>query len=566
MLKSWDRTSSLVAFGLALVTVSVYSGSVTDPVNVTKLFVLGGFAFAATGSIISNNFFSHFSDRKIGFITCLAFLAASLGVLFASKAPFAQSYYGAYGRNNGFLLYLLLVLVFVASLSIGENQKFKKYLWAMWFAGLVNVLYALWVLAFGDFVGWNNPYGNLLGTLGNPNFIGSFFGMFSGLLMVSILSPTSTLRIRMLALVFLPLLLLGIQQSHAVQGRVLFVFSAAIAIFYYLLARTSKDFLIFAYIFSLIPVSVLALMGTLQTGPLKSFLYKTSVSLRGEYWHAAWQTGMTNPFLGVGFDTFGDWYRRSRRDSAMILPGPETVTNAAHNVYLDMFAFGGFTLFTAYILINVVVLISIFRFTYRYRKFDPVFVSLVVIWFSYQLQSIISINQIGLAIWGWAFGGALVAYEKNAKKKADDKATDSSRLRKRNPRGTQSGIQFGGIFAGLGAVIGLIIAAPPLSADVKWRSAQLSQDAAVYEQTLKPAFMNPMTSMRIDTTVDTFKINGLNDLAHKYALEAIKFNPDSFNAWRNLYVIPTSSKEERNLALANLKRLDPLNEQVSDTK
>jgi hypothetical protein len=149
MSKSWDRTSSLVAFGLALVTVSVYAGSVTDPVNVTKLFVLGGFAFAAAGSIIGKKLFSHFSDRKFGFVACLAFFVASLGVLLASKAPFAQSYYGAYGRNNGFLLYLLLILIFIASLAIGDNQKFKKYLWAMWFAGLVNVLYALWVLGFG---------------------------------------------------------------------------------------------------------------------------------------------------------------------------------------------------------------------------------------------------------------------------------------------------------------------------------------------------------------------------------------------------------------------------------
>jgi hypothetical protein len=566
MLKTWDRTSQIVAFGLALVTVAVYSGSVTDPVNVTKFFLLGGFAFAAIGSITSKNFLSLFSDRKFGFVACLVFLVTSFGVLFASSAPFAQSYYGAYGRNNGFLLYLLLILFFVASLSIGENQKFKKYLWAMWFAGVVNVLYAIWVLAFGDFVGWNNPYGNLLGTLGNPNFIGSFFGMFSGLLMVAVISPTSTLRIRFVALATIPLLLIGIQQSRAVQGRVLFVVSAAIVIFYYLYAKTSRNFLTISYLFSLVPVSVLALMGTLQMGPLKGLLYKTSVSLRGEYWHAAWQTGISNPFLGAGFDSFGDWYRRSRRDSAMILPGPETVTNAAHNVYLDMFAFGGVALFSAYIFINLVVVISIFRFTIRHRTFDPVFVSLVTIWFSYQLQSVISINQVGLAIWGWALGGALIAYEKNARKPVDNSASDNAQPRRRDARGTKSAIQFGGMFAGCGAVIGLIISAPPLNADVKWRSAQLSQDATIYEKTLKPAFMNPMTSMKLDTTVDTFRINGLNDLAHKYALEAIKFNPDSFNAWRNLYVIPTSSIEERNLALANLKRLDPLNEQVSDIK
>jgi O-antigen ligase len=566
MLKTWNRTSSIVAFALAFVTITVYPGSVTDPVNVTKLFVLGGFAFASIGSIFKKKFLSQFSDRKIGFLACIAFLIVSLGVLFASKAPFSQSYYGTYGRNNGFLLYLLLGFIFIASLSIRENSLFKKYLWALWFAGIVNVVYAIWVLVFGDFIGWNNPYGNLLGTLGNPNFIGSFFGMFSGLVMVSILSATSTMRVKVLSLVSLPLLLLGIHQSHAVQGRVLFVVSAVIVFFYYIYSKTTKNHLILIFLFSLVPVSVLALMGTLQIGPFKTLLYKTSVSLRGEYWHAAWQTGISNPILGVGFDSFGDWYRRSRRDSAMILPGPDTVTNAAHNVYLDMFAFGGVTLFIAYLLLNIVVLVSIIRFTVRHRKFDPIFVALVAIWLSYQLQSIISINQIGLAIWGWALGGALIAYEKNATQKVEIKTPNGSASKGRETRGAQSAIQFSGVLAGVGAVLGLIVCAPPLNADAKWRSAQLSQDVKVYEQTLESTFMNPMTSMKFDTTVDTFELNKLSDLAHKYALEAIKFNPDSFNAWRNLYVISSSSSEEKKDALANLKRLDPLNKNIANTK
>jgi hypothetical protein len=546
--------------------VTVFSSSVTDPVNVTKLFVLGGFAFASATSIIQRNFFSQFSDRKFGFVSCLFFLLVSICVLFASEAPLSQSFYGTYGRNSGFLLYFLLILVFIASLSVRENALFKKYLMAMWFAGTLNVLYALWVMTFGDFVGWNNPYGNLLGTFGNPNFIGSFFGMFSGLLMVAIVTSTSTLRIRVISLISIPLVLIGIYQSHAVQGRVLFAVSAVIVFFYYLYGRTSRNSLVALYLLSLVPVSVLAVMGTLQMGPLKAFLYKTSVSLRGEYWHAAWQTGIHNPLFGVGFDSFGDWYRRSRRESAMVLPGPDTVTNAAHNVYLDIFAFGGFALFAAYVLINIAVVVSIIRFTINYRMFDPVFVSLVTIWMSYQLQSIISINQIGLAIWGWALGGAIIAYQKNYRNIQNEIAINKSGPVKNKTRVTPNGIQLGGVFTGLGAVLGLIISAPPLSADMKWRTAQMSRDVRVYEIALVSNFMNPMSSMKIDTTVDTFQLNGLDEIAHKYALQAIKYNPNSYNAWRNLYIMKPSSAEEKRIALTNLKRLDPLNKDIINIK
>jgi hypothetical protein len=54
--------------------------------------------------------------------------------------------------------------------------SFNILIWGMFGAGFVNVIYCGWVIAFGDFIPWNNPYGNILGTFGNPNFIGAFLG------------------------------------------------------------------------------------------------------------------------------------------------------------------------------------------------------------------------------------------------------------------------------------------------------------------------------------------------------------------------------------------------------
>jgi hypothetical protein len=64
-------------------------------------------------------------------------------------------------------------------------------------------------------------------------------------------------------------------------------------------------------------------------------------------------------------------------------------------------------------------------------------------WICYQTQSLISINQVGLALWGWVLTGALIAYEratrgeqveetagipsKGAKVKANSSASGSSR-------------------------------------------------------------------------------------------------------------------------------------------
>jgi hypothetical protein len=561
-----EKTSSrIIAVGLATVTVAVLTQSVTDPVNVTKLFLLGGFAFAALGASFGNFSLLFLKQYRFPFLAVCFFLIASVSTLFASKAPFVQSLYGVYGRNNGFVLYLLLAFVFISALLISSQSKFPQFLIALSVAGVINVAYALWVLAFGDFIGWSNPYGNLLGTLGNPNFIGSFFGMFSALLFSYLLAPITSRRIRVFSLLLLPLVFLGIVQSHAVQGKVLFVTGLAIASFYWVWGRFEKITISVAYLSFLGIGFVTALLGTLQKGPLSVVLYKETVSLRGEYWFSGWKTGLANPFFGAGFDSLGDWYRRSRRESALTLPGVDTVINAAHNVYMDMFAFGGWPLFVSYVLIVFTVLLSIVKFTIRNTKYDPVFVSLVSVWLCYQLQSTISINQVGLAVWGWAFGAAIIAYEINDSRHVKNVAqveVSKGRTSKLVQHRSSNAIFSPGLTAGIASVVGLLIVAPPFSADTKWRSAQVSQNAELLESSLEPGYLNPLNSFKIANNVSLFESSGLHELAHKYAILGVEWNPDNFEAWKTLYQIKLSTTTEKLRAEKNMKRLDPLNPDV----
>jgi len=558
----------LIAFTLSAVTIVVFSESVTDPVNVTKLFVLGALAFATAGAATKTFNTGFLKQNRFTFLLIASFFVFSISTLVASNAPLSQSLYGVYGRNNGFLLYVLLGLLFVCTLTITNSNLFRRYLVALAIAGVVNVLYALWVMVFGDFIGWNNPYGNLLGTLGNPNFIGSFFGMFAALLFTMLVANTESKAFRIGALILLPLVFLGIIDSHAVQGKVLFVAGSGIVIFYWVRDRFSSKWFSLTYLALAIASFLVALFGTLQRGPLAGVLYKETVSLRGEYWHAGWMTGSANPVFGAGFDSYGDWYRRSRRESALKLPGVDTVTNTAHNVFLDIFAFGGWPLFISYILLVLLVVMSIIRFTIRNKKFDATFVGLTSVWACYQLQSTISINQIGLAIWGWAFGAAIISYERNEARNKVDFQDTTSRLSagKRKVKNSQTSVITPGLTAGLAAVVGMLIAVPPLSADMKWRSAQMSQDANQVEAVLNPSYLNPINTFAFNNIVGVFETNNLTDLAYKHGIEAVKFNPDSFEAWRNLSQLSKTSDAERQEAFANMKRLDPLNKTIGVVK
>jgi hypothetical protein len=174
------------------------------------------------------------------------------------------------------------------------------------------------------------------------------------------------------------------------------------------------------------------------------------------------------------------------------------------------------------------------------------------------LQSVISINQIGLAIWGWVLIGVLVAYEYSTRPETEATTINSSKKAK------QKDLIFSPqLVGGIGLVIGGLIAVPPMSADMKWKSALKAQNLQQVEVALTPSYLTPRDSARLAQAVITLENSKLGDLAHKYALEGVKFNPDYFDAWRVLYGISKSTPEDKALALKNMKRLDPKNPDVT---
>jgi hypothetical protein len=317
----------------------------------------------------------------------------------------------------------------------------------------------------------------------------------------------------------------------------------------------------YLYLATISSIGILALMGALQKGPF-TFIYKNSVSLRGAYWNAGLEMGKEHPLTGVGMDSYGDWYRRTRSEQAATsLPGPRTVTNAAHNVVIDFFAFGGWPLLLSYLGMLLLAAIAIVRVLRRGKQYEVVFVALSTTWACYQAQSLISINQIGLAIWGWILTAALVSYEFATRPTTINPISQAAKSQKGKQK-TSSGVFSPQLIAGLGIVIGLIIASPPMSADAKWRAAINSNDAGKVMTALEPGYMNPSNSQRYAQAVQLFANSNLMEQARTVALAGIKFNPDYFDAWKVFYILPNTSAEEKEEAARNMKRLDPRNPDV----
>lgn len=551
----------IIAVGSGFTTIFVISGAVTDPVNVTKFLSLGITASVILGILGLSGFFGIVKSRLIAWISAGFFLTSALLSVFASSSPLSQNIYGAYGRNNGFLTYFFLAIMFVAAASLKSLSSLDLIIKWLLVAGIVNVAYCLWVIVFGDFIGWSNPYGNILGTLGNPNFIGSFLGIFIAAYLGYSLGKNSPKWFKYSAVVVIPITAFEIVDSNAIQGRVVGLAGFAIVGFFFFRSKTNR-LVTGLYTGGVSILGTFAVLGALQIGPLTSLVYKTSVSLRGQYWLAGWNTGEGHPITGVGMDSFGDWYRRERDLRAIELPGVNTVVNAAHNVPLDMFAFGGWPLFLSYLAILCVGGWSLIKSIVRVKRYEPVLVVLTTSWLGYQVQSLISINQIGLAIWGWVLTGCLIAYERIARFDGIEPKTEPKLIarKSRAQEGYEPRIVLSGTLFGL---TGLLLALPPIASDSKWRAAQVSGQVEKIVSSMQTSYMNPVNSTKYLTTIQLFEQNQFFDLAHKYSLEAVSWNSESFELWKVLYLIKNSTPEEKSLALLNMKRLDPLNKDVT---
>jgi hypothetical protein len=240
----------------------------------------------------------------------------------------------------------------------------------------------------------------------------------------------------------------------------------------------------------------------------------------------------------------------------MIVPGPTVVTNSAHNVNIDLFSYGGFPVILPYLLLLVAAGISILKFIKRNKGFDPIFAAISVGWLCYQAQAIISINQIGLAVWGWALTGLVIAYEKTSRNRDGAVNQTNGKAKLATNRGKDSSTYLVGVAS---FALGVTLAFPPFLADASWRSAMKAGNA---EQVLATANRWPQDSYRLANISLTLAQNKLEAQAVDVARKGVLFNPNYFDAWQVLRGISGPSASEKMQALAEQKRLDPRNKTI----
>ena len=549
-----NALAKVLYIGAAFVTLFVYTG-VSDPVNVTKLVAISAVALSVLGMLAWGQIGLLWKEERIAVLAIAGLLVMGVLSMAASKAPFVQNFYGQSGRQTGFLTYLSLSIIFLAAASLRHLRNIRNLLWALVFAGAINILYCAIALWGKDPIPWSNPYNTILGTFGNPDFISAFLGLAITASLALALRSGQSLIYRLAVAPGFILGLYEIKRSHAIQGLAVTGLGLVIIGFFLIRAKTQGKGFISLYSLGVTVVGLFALAGAFQIGPLTKFIYKTSVSLRGSYWHAGLQMAKKHPIFGVGFDTYGDFYRRDRSlHAATTLPGPNVMSNAAHNVFIDAMATNGLIYFAFYLAVIVLVLIASFKVIKRNRQYDGTFVALLVAWSGYQLQSIVSINQIGLAMWGWVLGGALIAYERITRAGSSEAPV----VKQKNKNGRQNSVatsSAGVVVMGIaGFIIGLVIALPPFIVDGKWLTALRSGNL---QNAVTALNSWPMDAERSVRGSQLFYQNKQEAIGLEWAKKTAKFNPDYYDAYMLITFSQTITPAERAAAEAQMDRLNP---------
>lgn len=511
-----------------------------DPVSAPKMFTL--VLVVATGLLFSNSSFLSRNNLDLLSKVAIAFIILLVVNLLINNTAFPERLFGVSGRSTGFLTLASFALLFlIARSAINSLQTFLVYLSIA--SLLVSLYFTVQILGY-DFGNYQEFYGAPSSSLGNPNFVSGFLG-FSSVALLD-LGRRLAKRTRSSFLLIAPFLfnLWVIIKTDSIQG----IISLALALFVYLFCQSylrfsQKNFLKLSPIFA-IPALLVAL-GLFGAGPLSNLLSSTTVFSRLDYWRASISMLISNPLAGVGLDAYGDNYRYFRDQQAISRFGESQVTDSAHNVFLDMFSYGGLPLGLTYLALNFVpVLIFLLRLkTLKNQEERKNQIVLLALWFGFQLQTLVSVNQIGVSVWIWVILGLMSAktHTEDISKSSNNTVSIKSSLT----------LRISIFFISISMVF---LSFLPFKVNIDFLAAANRADGLAMKNLVQEF---PQDSKLIALVASGFQNSNYSTLAPEILNKGVLHNPQSFTLWRMIYDNSNTSEMRKIEALVELKRIDP---------
>ena len=406
-MKSNDIFPVRWVYGSLIGTTLYFNSSLADPFNSPKMWIvlllaawISGYVISFRGLIFVNK------PIKIYALLLLAFAFSTVAVTVFTDFKYV-GIFGDTQRRNGALTYLALAVIGLAASMFIRIFNVKRVYFATFIIGSVFALYAFLQTTGRDFVSWNNPYNSIIGTVGNPNFAAAVMSVMGVIVFTLIFIKGINSFFRVGSAALSAVLMFLIIQSGSRQGILSFLIGAGIFVVILLFSKNRA-----LGVISLsggVIAGIFSILGMLQVGPLQELLYKGSVSVRGYYWRAGLEMLKDNPLFGVGMDRYGAYFKYYREVGYPLSYGFDLTSSNAHNTFIQFFATGGILLGTSYLLLNGYIfnraIIGLKSLSGNNRL---LLAGVFSAWIAFHAQSLISIDNIGISIWGWVLGGSVI--------------------------------------------------------------------------------------------------------------------------------------------------------------
>lgn len=535
MLSKLSKIELIIPLSLISTTLFISPFTSYDPINLIKLICISIGGALSFWAIWSNKNLLLVKSNFLITIIIIFFIGWLFLSYFLSGVSKLDGLYGVFGRNTGLISSISLALLMLLAVLTSSNQSVNLISGTLIFSGFFSGCYGL-IQSIGlDPYSWTTGYTPVFGFFGNPNFHSSFMGLTATTALLLILNYKSWYWKSTLITIAI-LSVFNIYKTDSQQGFIIFLVTLLIGIYLVSRRKIHSKIYDFSIITAFVGGFILILMDLLRKSPWQPLIYEESVSFRGDFWRAGWRMAADNPFFGVGPSGFRDNYMRYRDQVAASRPFVEDITDSAHNYFLDTASTGGFPLVLTYIFINILVLVKITRIVKQNKSTQYQMIVVIVCWIGFSAQSLISIENIGLSIWGWVLTGLILGYklEDQPKVKFKDKGNY--------------------LLSGTLVLLALFLTAAQFKNDTNFRSAVKISDIGK----IKNSGLDwPQDVHRMNFVSKILRENGFEVEGLEVVRKSIEINPSNVESWKEISRFNSITSNEKRLAEENIKLLDP---------
>jgi O-antigen ligase len=553
MLKKIEQNSLvyIVAIFGSFTSLVIAPGVTYDVVNPPKLIMLTTGAFAGLFTLLKYKVFVKNQLFNKVHIASIYFLLISLLIYFVSSLEKTSQFFGIQGRNTGLLTYISLLLILLTAAHGVNKINLRILLKFFLITSFISTFYGLIQVFNLDPLPWEQVDSWIASFYANPNFFSAFTGIATGILFGLLFKSSIKTFPKILLVCAIAVNIFLLKETLAYQGPAVLLIMIAVILFFNLRNVTKLRKLSYVYLASIGVIVVYVALAILKLVPGGSILNKPSLTARVDFWRTAVAIFTDHPIFGVGFDGYRNFDGRYRDLESTFNINNLDTTDASHNVFLDFAVNGGILLLSAYLIILFLTLLSVVRVIRRNDKVETNFMIIVASWIGYLAQSAISINHLGIAIWGWIFAGAIIGYD------VYESQSVSEELPTKGGRQTSVKVSIKSKFplpAFVGGIVGLLLALPFHQANSDIWQAFKFRDAVALETAAK--------KWPRDVILMTVAAKNLNDAGNvqgaiKLLNQAHEQSPDTVYPLKLLYNLTPESDPTKALIKSKIDRLDP---------